>query len=290
LRQPREEPVAGSQGSREGIRALPMFPLIALRRLGCLVAITLGMLACDGGKTKDMGEHAPFAGCAARPTAPPAALGLAPFYVKYLDGYGTPVVSSAAVSDEALVAACRITGNMVSRREDVRQALAKNNHHVAVIGENEQTTDIPEYADLYTVFPNTEWNAKRALGATRVRPVTSSGEENLRCLPGDIYQGRSSLIEMLAHGLRDLGISEVDSEFRNKVQKAYTSAMAQGLWSTTSATEDAEAYWSIGTLAWFGANSRLPVDSRQDLMGYDAPLAALLDTYLPANDWHPTCY
>jgi hypothetical protein len=252
--------------------------------------MTLGMLACDGGKTKVMGEHAPFAGCDTRPTAPPAALGLASFYLKYLDGYGTPVVSSGAVSDEALVAACRITGNMVSLREDVRQALAKNNHHVAVIGESEHTTDIPEYADLYAVFPSTDWNVIRALGATRVRPVTSSSEENLRCLPGDIYRGTSALVEMLAHSLRDLGIIEVDSQFRSKVQKAYTSAMAQGLWSTTYATDDAEAYWAIGSLAWFGASTRLPVGSREDLVGYDAPLAALLDAYLPVNDWHPGCY
>jgi hypothetical protein len=250
----------------------------------------LGMLACDGGRTKAMGAHAPFAGCNARPTAPPAVLGLAPFYTKYLDGYGTPVVSSGAVSDEALVAACRITGNMVSLREDVRQALAKNNHRVAVMGESERTTDIPEYADLYAVFPNTDWNVIRAVGATRVRPVTSSSEENLRCLSGDLYPGESALVEVLGHSLRDLGIIEVDSQFRSKVQKAYTSAMAQGLWSMTYATEDAEAYWAIGSLAWFGASTRLPVRSREDLAGYDAPLAALLATYLPVNDWHPSCY
>ena len=248
------------------------------------------MLACDGGKTLEMGSHAPFAGCAASPTIPPAALGLNPFYVKYLDGYGTPVVSSANVSDEALLAACRITGNMVAKREEVRVAMAGNNHRVVVIAENERTTDIPEYADLYTVFPNTDWNTYRAVSPTAVRPISSTSEENLRCLPGDVYEGDSALVWTLAHGLLELGIVDVDPQFAGEVQAAYTSAMAQGLWATTSATENVDDYWAAGSQAWFGASAHLPVKTRDELAGYDATLADLLATYLPANDWRPGCY
>jgi hypothetical protein len=224
------------------------------------VAVAAGMLACDGGQTLEMGSHAPFAGCTVFPTAPPAALGLHPFYVKYLDGHGTPVVSSANVTDEALLAACRITGNMVAKREDVRLAMAGHNHRVAVIAENERTTDIPEYADLYTVFPSTDWNAYRAL------------------------------IWTLAHGLLDLGIVDIDPQFGGEVQTAYTAAMAKGLWPNTSATANADDYWAVGSLAWFGASTRLPVKSRDELAGYDAPLADLLGTYLPASDWRSSCY
>jgi hypothetical protein len=260
------------------------------RLLFVWLAVVAGILACDGGKTLAMGSHAPFAGCTGLPTAPPAALGLNPFYVKYLDGYGTPVVSSANVTDEALLAACRTTGNMVAKREDVRLAMASHNHRVAVIAENERTTDIPEYADLYTVFPNTDWNTYRAVSATVVRPVTSTSEENLRCLPGDMYEGDSALVWTLAHGLLDLGIVDVDPQFGGEVQTAYTSAMAKGLWAGTSATAKANDYWAVGSLAWFGASTRLPVKSRDELASYDAPLADLLGTYLPANDWHPGCY
>jgi hypothetical protein len=262
----------------------------ARSRAWCLGALALGLFACDGGTTQTIGSHDAFAGCGATPTAPPAGLGLHPFYVKYLDGYGSPVVSSANVSDQALLAACRITGNMVSAREDVRQALARNNHRVAVIAANEQTTDIPEYADLYTVFPNTDWNTYRAVSATRVRPVTSAAEENLRCLPGDMYLGDSALVWTLAHGLRDLGIAEVDSQFGTQIQAAYASAMAKGLWAKTSAAESDEDYWAAGSLAWFGASTHLPVKSRSDLAAYDAPLTDLLGRYLPVNDWRPSCY
>jgi hypothetical protein len=237
-----------------------------------------------------MGSHAAFAGCSASPGPPPAALSLAPFYVKYLDGYGTPVVSSAKVSDEALRRACRITGNMVSLKESLRQALAGNNHRVAVIALEERTTDIPEYSDLDTVFPNTDWNAYRALSATRVRPVSSTSEENLRCLPGDMYEGDSALVWTLAHSLRDLAIVEVDPQFGGLVQAAFTSAMANGLWANTSAAESAAEYWIAGNLVWFSTSTRLPVKSRGELASYDPPLATLLGAYLPANDWRPSCY
>ncbi|MBN2577236.1 MAG: hypothetical protein JXP73_21925 [Deltaproteobacteria bacterium] len=264
---------------------------LARGRPWCLVgAVALGALGCDGGTTKTMGSHTPFAGCLAKPTAPPAGLGLVPFYVKYLDGHGTPVVSSERVSDEALLRACRITGNMVSLREDVRQAMAGNNHRVAVLAMTERVTDLPENEDLYTAFPNTDWNTYRAVSATRVRPVTSISEENLLCLSGDMYPGDSALVHVLAHSMRDLGILEVDPQFGSQLQTAYASAMAQGLWANTSATKDADAYWAVGGLAWFGVGARLPVKSRADLADYDAPLAALLAAYLPLNDWHPSCY
>jgi hypothetical protein len=246
--------------------------------------------ACDGGDTKYMGAQTPFAGCDVRPTAPPPALGLPSFYGKYLDGYGTPVVSSTAVADQGLAAACRITGEMVSLRADVRAALAANHMHVAVIGAGEVTTDIPEYADLYAAFPNTDWNSLRGIGATHARPVVSAGEENLLCLPADAYAGQTILVQMLAHGLRDLGIVDVDAQFPNRLQTAYNAAMSSGLWAGTWATDSPNDYWAMGGQTWFGVNTRVPVGSRAELMTYDPALAALLSSYLPADEWHPGCY
>ena len=245
--------------------------------------------ACDG-KTVNMGAHTPFAGCTDEPTAPPADLGLAPFYAKYLDGYGTPVVSSDKVSDEALVRACRITGNFVSVHEEVRTALANFHHRVAVLAEDEQTTDIPEYVDLYQDFPDTDWNAYRAVSATPQLPVTSTDERNLRCQPGDIYPGTSSLVSRLAYSMRLLAIVEVDSQFQSQNRAAYDSAMSQNLWANTVATKSPEDYWAVGCTAWLGTNARLPANSRDALSTYDPPLAALVSAYLPTNEWLSTCY
>jgi hypothetical protein len=259
-----------------------------VRRL--LLPALLGAAACDGGKTMTMGSHAPFAGCDGIPSTVPGALGLDPFYAKYLDGYGTPVVSSAQVSDVALLRACRITGTMVSLRADVRQALAANHLHVAVLAEHEVTTNIPEYADLNTVFPGTEWNAIRAIGATHVRPVAAGDEQNLLCLPGDLYPGETALVPMLAHSLRDLGIVEVEPQFRSRIQSAYTSAMTSGLWTGSAAAADADTYWAVGAQVWFGVSVHQPVKTRAALVDYDSALATLLAAYLPADAWHPGCH
>jgi hypothetical protein len=254
---------------------------------GALAALTG---ACDGGKTEYMGAHAPFAGCDGSPTAPPAALGLAPFYAKYLDGYGTPVLSSAKVSDEALLRACRITGEMVAARADVRQTLAAAHLRVAVVATSEHSTDIPEYADLYSAFPGTDWDSLRGLSATRARPVASAGEENLMCLPGDIYTGDSVLVWMLAHALRDLAIGDVDPQFPARLQSAYTSAMDNGLWANTNATADPGAYFAQGAQVWYSASAAGPANTRAELWTYDPTLATLVADFLPADDWKASCY
>lgn len=259
-------------------------------KLWAWLAGAAGLVAACDGNTVNLGAHTPFAGCTDEPTAPPAALGLAPFYAKYLDGYGTPVVSSDKVSDEALVRACRITGNFVSLREDVRTALAKRQHRVAVLADDEQATDIPEYVDLYQDFPDTDWNAYRAVSATPQRPVTSTDERNLRCQPGDIYPDTSSLVSRLAYSMRLLAIVEVDPQFQSRIRAAYDSAMSQNLWANTGATKSPEDYWAVGCIAWLGTNPKLPANSRDALSAYDPPLAALVSAYLPTNAWPSTCY
>ena len=254
------------------------------------VAMASIVSACGGAGTEYMGEHTPFAGCEHSPAAPPTTLGLASFYAKYLDGYGTPVVASAAVSDQALQIACRITGEVVSLRSDVRQALAANHFRVAVLAPTEVTTDIPEYADIYTTNPAKDWDSMRGIGATHARPVCSCGEENLLCLAGDVFAGASILIQMLAHGLRDLGIEEIDSQFDGEIRSAYAAAMARDAWQGTSAADDVKSYWASGAEAWFGANSRAPARGHAAVTAYDPALAALQAAYLPADDWRPGCY
>lgn len=258
-------------------------------RAWLLAAVALTLAGCEE-QTLNMGAHTPFAGCDTAPTTPPAELGLAPFYAKYLDGNGTPVLSSAKVSDQALARACQITGNFVSLRDDVRQALAKSHHRVAVLAGDEKITDIPEYADLYQAFPETDWNSYRAVSATPERPVTSTDEANLRCLSDDIYPKTSALVSRLAYSVRLLAIVEIDTQFRSQARAAYDSAMGQGLWANTVATKSAEDYWAVGCTAWLGTNPRLPANSADALSSYDPPLAALVSAYLPKNQWLSTCY
>src|SRR5215813_14935571 len=66
-------------------------------------------------------------------SSPPAALGLDPFYKKYSDALGIPIVSSEKVPDAALLVARDITIHMLSKRPDLREALIAKKMRVGVM-------------------------------------------------------------------------------------------------------------------------------------------------------------
>ena len=110
---------------------------------------------------------------------PPDELALDPFYRKYIDAQGLPVVSSSKVPDKALYRARDIINEMLANRSDLRATIAGLGVRVAVMAQSEVTTDIPEHGDLYEAFAGTDWDRRaRGLGATLARPATSAAEEN----------------------------------------------------------------------------------------------------------------
>jgi len=253
------------------------------------------MLSCGGG-TEYIGADQPAAGCDTAPTSPPTSLGLDPFYQKYLDATGIPVLGSSRLSDAALTQACTIVVRMLARRDPLRQALMADNMRVAVIARGEVTTDIPEYSDLYTAFPGTDWNAVRGAGATLARPVTSAGEENLLCESSDPYAGENVLVQTFASAIH-LGVSALDSDFDNTLGNDYQNAIASGLWADTYADLNAGAYFAEGVQDWFDANAQATppngvqnaVNTRPELQSYDPTLAALVGNYLTSSDWRAVC-
>jgi hypothetical protein len=262
----------------------------------CLVAAAAAAAACDAGKTKIIGADYPAAACGATPAPPPASLQLDPFYTKYLDANGIPVLASAVVADRALLEACTVVVHVLGPREDLRQALVARRMRVAVIGRAEVTTDIPEYRDLDVAFPLSNWDALRGVGATLVRPVSSCGEENILCTSGDIFAGETILVQTFASSVL-LGIEDIDSTFDSRLQAAYDSARAAGLWSGTFADETVIAYYTEGVQDWFDANGEASppdgthndVNTRAELEAYDPALAALVAEYMAAERWSPSC-
>ena len=97
------------------------------------------------------------------PVPPPAAVRktfkLDPFYVQWLDVDGLPIVASAKVSPYAVKEAVWLIRQMVGHRQDVLQALAKNNVRFAVMAYNELTTQIPEHSDLQPDYYGTDAHA-----------------------------------------------------------------------------------------------------------------------------------
>src|SRR3954447_14056351 len=81
---------------------------------------------------------------AAPVAAPPAALRLDPFYAKYVDARGLPVIGSARAAGAALERARAIVTEMLAHRPDLRAELARQGVRVGIIAAEEAITDLPE--------------------------------------------------------------------------------------------------------------------------------------------------
>ncbi|MCH8147330.1 MAG: hypothetical protein IH987_04950 [Planctomycetes bacterium] len=221
------------------------------------------------------------------------AYNLDPFYEKYLDVGGVPILASREVSDDALLVARSIVRYMMSGHPELYEPLRQHKIRIAIIGANQATTDIPEHRDLPTANPETDWNRRaRGFGATKQRPACSVGEENLLALEGDRYRGENILVHEFAHTMADMAVQKLDSEFVKKLEAAYSQAITNGLWRDTYAATNSSEYWAEGVQSWFDTNlenskpdgTHNHVNTRDELRVYDAALAALIAEWLPDDD------
>lgn len=228
----------------------------------------------------------------ARVTAPPKDVvkdfKLKPFYAKYVDMMGIPVVGSPKVSDAALVEAGYIAREMLQNRPDVAKVMAKRKVRLAVMAVTEYTTDLPEHSDL----DPKQWNCRaRGVGATDARPASSCAEENLLGCPGDPYHAESILVHEFAHSIHLMGLRHLDKKFDKRLRAAYDAAMAAGRWKGTYAATNAEEYWAEGVQSYFGCNPQKPDDShneintREELKQYDPELFRLIDDAFRSPSW-----
>ena len=229
------------------------------------------------------------------PVPPPDAVrktfNLAPFYVQWIDVEGLPVVASTKVNPYAVKEAVWLIRQMIGHRQDVLQALAKNNVRFAVMAHNELTTQIPEHSDLQ---PDYYWDRRaRGLGSTPARPAVSCGEENLLNYQGDPYFTENILVHEFAHAIHQMGLNTVDPSFDDRLKVLYDAAVEKGLWKDTYAITNRAEYWAEGTQSWFDTNranddQHNHVDTRDKLKEYDPALAALLTEVYDDMDWRYT--
>lgn len=214
--------------------------------------------------------------------SPPEALGLDPFYEKYTDACGIPVVSSGNVRDAALLAARDVVIAMTSHRPELRKALADYDVRVAIVGVSEKRTEIPEHAS-----PEVEAGRKRlsrARGATKEIPVATVGEENVLCFASDRFIQQNMLVHELAHSIENIAMRTLEPEFLSRLRTSYEGAVAAGRWKDTYAGESFGEYWAVGAQSWFDVNYGIdapdgtygPIDTKRELEGYDPQLAKLL--------------
>lgn len=218
---------------------------------------------------------------------PPAGLRLDPFYQKYLDAFGIPIVSSAAVFGGAHYQARDLLREILANRPDLLELLADTRTHIAIMGEKEVITDIPEFRFLYQLAPGRDWDTVLTgggVGPSTSIPVLVVAEQNLICLQSDLVPHADVFIHEVAHAVLTMVIEFKlkDSRFRSRVDTAYENAMGDGLWRHTYAATNADEYWAEGTLAWFNLNSppdpiHNNVNTRAELIEYDPTLAQLVE-------------
>lgn len=77
-------------------------------------------------------------------TAPPDNLELHPFYKKYLDCEGLPIISSLKVRDEAFCEAYQIVRHMLKKIPHVKKAMVEYRARIGILALSEGTTHLPE--------------------------------------------------------------------------------------------------------------------------------------------------
>ena len=221
------------------------------------------------------------------------ALKLAPFYRKYVNAMGIPVLGSDAVSDAAVLEAAYLIRCMLQNVPDVAERIAKNRVRVAVMACSERTRMVPEHRDLDAKFDK----RARGVGATSARPASSCAEENLLGCQGDPYRLENIFVHEFSHTVHLTGL---DKGFDKELRQTYAKAMAAGLWQDavrdgqkvpTYAATNHEEYWAEGVQSYFGCNWPEPdpshngVNGRDPLRDYDPALWDLVGRAFGDNPW-----
>ena len=212
------------------------------------------------------------------------------FYQKYIETEGLYVTSSGKVSDEALLKACDIISLMLAKRPDVKAHMVKKGCHVMVIGKDEETCDLPEFAHICNCEDSIKywnWRARGFGGAPEDEFSSSCGEENLLALSQDKYVGENILIHEFAHLIHTVGIVGVEPDFNERLEALRQNAIRKGLWEKTYAVSNKEEYFAECVQSFFNCNRYAEpangvhnwVNRRTKLKTYDPDMYRLLQEY-----------
>ena len=223
----------------------------------------------------------------------PDTLGVSPFYKKYTDAMGIPVVASEKVPDAALLVARDIVNSMLAARPDIRKALIARKWRTGVIAELEMTMDIPEYSrmkrpgappDEPVVQADRDYHANRSRGLGG-NPTTGA-EENLLGYPGTRYWGEHIFVHEFSHAMMT-GLRDLDPAMHAEIRAAYDAAMAANKYVYDDgrkhyATTNANEYWAEGVQWWFFSNygecfaGKVKVETPEEFAAYDPRLNELI--------------
>lgn len=229
---------------------------------------------------------------------------LDPYYRKYIDANGMPIVASRYVSDSALVQAKEIVIAMLVECPEAQEWMLKDHFRIGIIGYRENVTDMPECSIMPKIWPDTDWDARgRGYGATAYIPLMSCGEENIVKIPNyrERYPTESIMVHEFAHNV-EYGLRKYHTEFCNALDAAFQNAIDNNLWvdaagRKTYSRDNVSEYFAEGVQAWFntcrmvvaidGKNTMLKY--REQLKEYDPMLYNAIDIVMPnyfLNGYH----
>jgi hypothetical protein len=241
-------------------------------------------------------------------TSPPISYGFDPFYKKYADAFGIPIISSEHVSNDALLIARDIINYMLLKRPDIRAGMIKLGARLSIIGKSEMQTDLPECRDwkkptyddgrltpgeretyykpggIASMTDRGYWD-QRARGMGGIQ--TSCAEENLLGYPGTRYFGENIMVHEFSHNIMAV-LEIIDPQMIKQVNAAYENAKKKGLYKGQYAINTVAEYWAEGTQWWFWSNMEfydgsIRVQSPDDLKTYDPVLYSILDKVYPGH-------
>jgi hypothetical protein len=256
-------------------------------------------------------------------TAPPEALGLDPFYRKYTDAFGIPIVSSDKVKDAALLMARDIVNYMLLKRPDIRAVMIERKSRVLVMAQTEGEMDLPERRSwtkpaiddrrltdreratynaaggIASMTAEQYWNNRaRGMGGN----ITSCAEENLLGLPGTRYFGEHITVHEFSHNIMG-ALRTADPALYAEIQPAFDAAKARGLYKDSRgqaqyAINTVAEYFAEGTQWWFWSNIEFydgttgaRVQTPDEFKAYDPALYGILDRiyaghHIPADVYY----
>ena len=238
----------------------------------------------------------------------PDSLEVAPFYQKYVDAGGIPVLASTKVPDIALLVVRDIINAMLAARSDLRASMIQRNWRTGVIAEVEMTMDIPEYSELKRPYaPRDEPvnQADRDYHANRSRGLggnpTTGAEENILGYPNTRYWGEHIFVHEFAHAIHR-AIRDVDPVMGEEIVAAYNAATEADKYTYADgrrhyATTNPNEYWAEGVQWWFFSNygecfaGDVLVESPEDFAAYDPVLSELISQvfvthHIPMDVYH----
>ncbi len=222
-------------------------------------------------------------------------------YTQGCDVLGIEILAGEEVDSGAVDQMADRIFNMLVARPDLLRALTDAGVSSRVIGKDQRLPGLPEFEGVYDLYPGIDWNrATRSFPGTDLIPFVAGAEENLLCLDSDRFEGEDPFLRDMALAIRRFGMFSVDPITTGSIERAYSTAIAQGLWVNTIAEINSDEYWAEGVQSYFDMNLEEPedrppnsahnhVDTREELKVYDPSLYEIARSVFGDTPWRPSC-